>query len=262
MYVRKGSLKGVEEMRKNSLLEKSNVKIFYNTAVQEIKGDESKVTHVVLKSGDKAPINASLNGLFLAIGSTPNTSILKGILKLDDKGYIALQQGQQTSIEGVYAIGDIVDPIYKQAVSAAGDGAKAALQAQKYVSEKPVVVAKAPRPETKTRFTPVLAEVIEVLSSEQFEKELASGVPVVVDFYATWCGPCKRISPMLENSASHLSGKVKFLKVNVDKLSSLTSSYQITSMPTVILFDPEGNMVERKVGTGEISDLLKRLQNE
>ena len=83
---------------------------------------------------------------------------------------------------------------------------------------------------------------------------------VFVNFFASWCGPCKRISPLIESTASQLTGKVKFLKVNVDKLNDLSASYNVRSMPTILLFDPSGKEIERKVGTDQISDLLRRLE--
>lgn len=265
LFVRKDSFKAVEEKRLQTLLSHPNVKILYDTSVQEIKGNGEKITHVSLKTKDKEPYDFPLDGLFLAIGSQPNTRLFQSVLKLDESGYIQLQKDQQTSIEGVYAIGDIVDPIYKQAISAAGDGAKAAMQTQKYLSDRANgMIAKqnkkARRIESKI---PQRSEVVEIYSMEQFDRELkTSEGPVVVDFYASWCGPCKRLSPLIEYSAGNLSGKVKFLKVNVDKLHHLSTSYQVTSMPTVLVFDSKGSVIERKVGTDEISDLLKRLETQ
>lgn len=276
VFVRKGAFKAIEEKRMATLLAKPNVKIFYETSVAEIKGDGEKVTHVVLKKEKGGTSEIPLDGLFLAIGSTPNSQIFGKSLELDPKNYIKLKKDQQTSIDGVYAIGDIVDPIYKQAISAAGDGAKAALQAQQYLSDHaPNLVAQikersknSESPVAVVEKPPALAslpteshEVIEISSQEQFERELkTSTVPVVVDFYATWCGPCKQISPLIESSASQLNGKVKFLKVNVDELFDLSSVYNIQAMPTVLVLDSAGEISDRKVGSQEITELLKQLQ--
>ena len=104
VFVRKGSFKAVEKKRLETLLARPNVKIFYNTEVASIQGDGEKVTGVLLKSKK----GIALDGLFLAIGSKPNSALFKNALKLDPSGYIVLNKDQQTSIEGVYAIGDIV----------------------------------------------------------------------------------------------------------------------------------------------------------
>ena len=266
IFVRKDSFKAVEEKRLQALLSKPNVKVFYNTFVSEIKGKDRKLTHVTLNKKGQKPVDFSLDGLFLAIGSRPNTKLFQNILKMDAAGYIALQKDQETSIKGVYAIGDIVDPVYKQAIKAAGDGATAAMQAQKYLSDLGIsgLVARSQtiaKQETVTR--PETNGVLEISSVEQFEREvMKGGMPVVVDFYATWCGPCKQISPVFEYFASSLSGKMKFVKVNVDKFHFLSTSYQVTSMPTVLLFNSNGSEVERKVGADEIYDLLKRLETQ
>ena len=239
------------------------MKVFYNTAVQEIRGDGEVLSRVALKTGSKEIYNDEIDGLFLAIGSKPNTALFQNVLKLDEKGYIELKKDQQTSIPGVFAIGDIVDPVYKQAISAAGDGAKAALQAQQFVSDrKNQLAAKNKPPEASKPVSAFQNQVIEISSAEQFRHELeSSDVPVVVDFYASWCGPCKRISPLIESSANQLSGRVKFLKVNVDRFFDLTSTYEIRAMPTVVVLDSKGAILDKKVGADQIKDLLKSLQD-
>jgi thioredoxin reductase (NADPH) len=261
VFVRKNQLKATEQKRIEALLAKPNIKIMYNTQVLEIKGDRENIRSCVIKTEGKKAEDFRLDGLFLAIGSKPNSRIFQGILELDSEGYIVVHDGQQTSVEGVYAVGDIVDPIFKQAISAAGDGAKAALQAQQYVSDRINHLASKTKPDQSLKNDAVAGEVIEILSQKQFESELENTtIPVVVDFYATWCGPCKRISPALETAAAKLGGKVKFLKVNVDRLEALSNRYNIRSMPTALLFDPSGDELDRKVGLGPITHLLQDLE--
>ncbi len=135
VFIRKDAFRGIEETRIQALKAKSNIKVLYNTQLQEVKGTKDKLNAVVLKTSDKPAYDFPLDGLFLAIGSTPNSSLFKGALELDPQGYIVLKNDQETSIPGVYAMGDIVDPVYKQAITAAGDGAKAALQAERHLSK-------------------------------------------------------------------------------------------------------------------------------
>jgi thioredoxin reductase (NADPH) len=263
VFVRKDSLRAIEERRVEALRQKENVKFVFETTVEEVRGDEHKVTGVVLKNGSKKRPFA-LDGLFLAIGSTPNTKLFKNVLKLDEKGYIRLEKDQQTSIAGVYAIGDIVDPVYKQAISAAGDGAKAALQVQQFVSDRINHLAKAPLKESGSMMASNQGScVIEIQSEDELQSELESSVnPVVVDFYAPWCGPCKRVAPIIDNASNLLAGKIKFLKVNLDNIPNLTSAYAIKGMPTVLLLDPSGEELERKMGFDQINQLLQKLQEQ
>lgn len=241
VLVRKDHFKAVEEKRKEALLSLPNVKVFYQTVVEEIKGDGENVTGIRIKEGSQSH-QIPVDGLFLAIGSKPNTSLFKGKIELDSHGYIVLKKGQETSVEGVYAIGDVSDPLDKQAISAAGDGAKAALAIQREVH------------------SPV--QLIEISSQEQFDKLLrTSTTPVLADFYALWCSPCKRITPKLESTAASLNGKVKILKINIDKNGELAKNYQIKSLPTVLLFK-KGVLVDRKIGEVQISELLSQLIDE
>jgi len=276
IFVRKDSFKAVESKRLDALLEKPNVKIFYETTVAEIQGNGELLTHVKLQTKTE-PFDLPLDGLFLAIGSRPNSQLFQKILKLDEAGYIQLQKDQETSIEGVYAIGDIVDPVYKQAISAASDGAKAAIQTQKYLSDrKNLLIAKNKKQKSTSKEALLQAMneqlarassvssrepgVIEIRSKEQFDGELKeTQTPVIIDFYAPWCKPCKKVSPIFERSATQYSGKMKFLKVNVDEFYALSQTYQITAMPTVLVIDAKGSVVDRRVGPDEISKLLQGL---
>ncbi len=264
LFVRKESFKAIEEKRLQTLLSRPNVKVFYDTTIEAIRGDQEKVTHARVQPKEGEAYDLPLNALFLAIGSRPNTQLFENTLKLDENGYIILSKDQETLIAGVYAIGDIVDPVYKQAISAAGDGAKAAIQAQKYLSDRENgLIARSKKSLKETIKAVAEIEVIEISSQEQFDRELRSSQgPVFVDFYANWCGPCRIIAPLIEGMAGTLSGKVKFLKVNVDTMGPLSSTYRITSMPTALVIDSSGSVIERKVGTDQISDLLQKLETE
>lgn len=115
------------------LRENPKIEIIYESVVQEILGD-TKVTGIKIKNLKTNQIKElSLNGVFVAIGHEPETSLFKDKIKLDENGYVITDRHGQTSVEGVFAAGDVVDRFYKQAVTAAGSGCIAALEALKYL---------------------------------------------------------------------------------------------------------------------------------
>ncbi|MBI1829335.1 MAG: thioredoxin [Thaumarchaeota archaeon] len=91
------------------------------------------------------------------------------------------------------------------------------------------------------------AHVKEVTSSELENEIVKSEMPVFVDFWAPWCGPCKAVAPIVEEIASEYSGKVSFVKVNVDQNNEITSKYNVFSIPTLVVFS-KGNIVSQQVG--------------
>ena len=87
------------------------------------------------------------------------------------------------------------------------------------------------------------------LNKENFEDEvIKSDIPVLVDFYAEWCGPCKIIGPILDELAAEYEGKIKIGKVDVDQAPELASEHSVLSIPTLIFFDAQGREVHRKMG--------------
>lgn len=139
---RRDSMSKASKIMAERLLSNPKVKPVWNSAVTEVVGDEEKgMTGVKVKnllSGEETHIEAP--GMFVAIGHTPNTKFLNGQLELDPKGFIVLKDPFRTttSVEGVFAAGDVADPMYKQAITAAGMGCKAALDAERWLAGKGV----------------------------------------------------------------------------------------------------------------------------
>lgn len=263
VIVRSKDFRGVDSQKKQQLHKKGNIQVLFETSVEEIQGDGSKLTHLHLNNtGKHLHYQLAVDGAFLAIGAKPNSYLFKNQLQLDPQGYIILKKDQETSIEGVFAIGDVVDPVYKQAISAAGDGAKAALQAEKYLSSLPkdffVSNTSQIKPQTIKQHTDTA--VVELASAEELQQLLeGSNKASVVDFYSPWCGPCKQLHPVFEEKATAFEGKYQFIRVNVSKFSDFVSQYSIVGVPTIIFFDKHGKIIDRKVGFDEANEFLNKL---
>jgi thioredoxin reductase (NADPH) len=134
---RRDSLRA-EPIMQDKLFATPNIETKWNRITEEILGDASGVTGIRLKSTeDGSSEDLAVHGVFIAIGHKPNTDFLKGQLDMDDTGYIITRgKGTATSVEGVFAAGDVADPVYRQAVTSAGDGCKAALDVERWLSHR------------------------------------------------------------------------------------------------------------------------------
>jgi thioredoxin reductase (NADPH) len=125
-------------MLQEKVFANTKIKVVWNSVVEEILG-ERRVEAVRLKNVKTGEVSSmAADGVFIAIGHKPNTDVFKGQIALDSNGYIIVHDETKTSVEGVFASGDNHDTKYKQAITAAGAGCKAALDAQRYLHEHPV----------------------------------------------------------------------------------------------------------------------------
>lgn len=130
-----------EKILQDRLIQKKNVRILWNSVVNEFIGSEKpKTLEKLLISSEKKSAELKVDGAFVAIGHSPSTEIFKNSLDMDSEGYINTEnKSTKTSIDGIFAAGDVTDKIYRQAVTAAGMGCMGALEAEEFLSKKKVI---------------------------------------------------------------------------------------------------------------------------
>ncbi len=133
MIVRRDVLRASEAMRER-VLGTENIEILWNCNTREVLGDEWGVTGARLERKDGEVFDIAIDGFFLAIGHHPNSELFSKWVSVDKEGYILTEgKSSRTNVEGVFAAGDVQDPVYRQAVNAAASGCRAALDAEKFL---------------------------------------------------------------------------------------------------------------------------------
>lgn len=138
MIIRKDHMRASNVMQRR-VIERDNIEILYNTNTSGLFGEDGvEGAHLIKYMGtpDEEKYDISIEGFFLAIGHTPNTSIFKDYLEMDESGYIITKDPHSyTNIEGIFAAGDCCDPIYRQAITSAGTGCRAAIDAEHFLMD-------------------------------------------------------------------------------------------------------------------------------
>lgn len=137
MLVRRDEFRASKAMY-HRVMNTQNIEVLYNSEAEEILGDGQVVTGVRVKNNKTNETqDLDVTGFFVAIGHKPNTELFQGILDMDETGYLITQPNvTATNIPGVFACGDVQDNVYRQAITAAGTGCMAALEAERYLAAK------------------------------------------------------------------------------------------------------------------------------
>lgn len=235
-----------ERMRASAIMQEriknnSHITVRYNTKVKQVVGDGTHVTGVEITNSEKQTELLVVDGLFLGIGHKPNTELFKGQLLRNEAGYITLSgRDQATSKPCIFAAGDVVDFVYRQAGVAAGDGIRAALDADRCLEASGIddtFVASL----VSRYFNPVQPTVSVSLPTLTTSKELDSHLLnekrlLVLDFYATYCPSCMQMLPVFEETAAQLADKAVFLKTDVGVASELAERFAVSMIPTFLIF--------------------------
>ncbi len=228
----------------------SKITIHWNTNVREAKGGNwlEKIETVNSKNELK---DIEIKGLFYAIGHTPNTAFLGNQINLDERGYIKCNPGRpETSVEGIYAAGDVADSEWRQGVTAAGSGCMAALASERWLTENQLSkLIKRDNVEPEK-----LGNEINIEDEETNEKTFDINAewqrgsyalrklyhetkkPILVIFSSPTCGPCHVLKPQLKRVINEFNGKVVGIEIDIDKDQDIAKQAGINGTPTVQLF--------------------------
>ncbi len=266
MLVRSDAMRASAAMQ-SRIKEFPNIEVWYNRSITKILGDDTLVKEIELKNNkDKSTVVVPMDGVFLAIGHTPNTEVFKEFLSLDEQKYIKLDsRTQETSIPGVFAAGDVADHRYRQAGTAAGYGIMAALDAVHFLQNIGFndVFAHTLESSYYDPESEVKVELKRVITDKEVNLLLKDSKPLVIEVGAEWCAACKVLLPVVQSVAAKLSDKINFAQIDLDdNPKDLQKRFGLEKIPSLLILKDnkvvsryDGKVFSRK----ELFDLLNNL---
>ena len=248
------------------------ITVHWNSEVVDVSGNGwmEGLTLRDRSTGDQTSLAAK--GLFYAIGHTPNTDLLKEQLSLDAKGYVITEPGRpETSIDGVFAAGDVADAEWRQGITAAGSGCKAALAAERWLTHHDL----AKRVQRRS-VDPAKAEMpvnVAVTTEETYAPDAAwqkgsyalrklyhdSSQPLLVIYTSPSCGPCHVLKPQLKRVINELEGRAQAVVIDIEADQEIAEQAGVSGTPTVQLFHRK-SMVEQWRGVKQRSTFKSAIE--
>ena len=248
LLVRSSRLRASATMAERVLLN-SEITVHFETELIDVDGDEWLESLKIKNLGTTKTEQIQAKGLFYAIGHTPNNELFLNKIKTDLKGYISTQPGRpETSIDGIFAAGDVADSEWRQGVTAAASGCKAALAAEKWLTNKNLAsLIKRESPE------PAAAKIddeVNTTTKEKFKNDSIwqkgsyalrklyheSDMPLLVIYTSSNCGPCHVLKPQLKRVLKELEGKAQAVEIDIESDIDIAKQAGINGTPTIQLF--------------------------
>ncbi|MEO0932779.1 MAG: thioredoxin-disulfide reductase [Cyanobacteria bacterium J06641_2] len=260
LLVRSDKMRASKAMQ-DRVLNNPKIKVHWNTEAVDIFGDENHMQGIKVRNnqtGEESSLAAK--GLFYAIGHTPNTSLFKGQLELDDVGYVVTKSNSvETSVEGVYAVGDVQDHEFRQAITAAGSGCMGAMLAERWLSAQGLLQEFSQKPENN-ELKPQSEEKTTADTEEDFDINATRHIgsyalrkifhdgnrPLMVKYVSPGCGPCHTLKPILNKVVDEFDGKIHFVEIDIDKDREIAEQANVTGTPTVQIFKNKELLEELK----------------
>jgi thioredoxin reductase (NADPH) len=261
MLVRRDRMRASKAMQ-DRVLSNPKITVHWNTEAVDILGEPGgKMDGVKIRNIEtSAESDLLVKGLFYAIGHTPNTQLFQGQLELDEVGYIATKHGSpETSVEGVYAVGDVQDHEFRQAITAAGSGCMGAMLAERWLSANGLTQE---FHQTEELEQPAAASSTQKVrkTSENFDiKETRheggyalrklfheSDRLILVKYASPSCGPCHSLKPILSKVVDEFDGKIHYVEIDIEEDPEIAENAGVIGTPTIQYFKNQALVTELK----------------
>jgi len=248
LIVRSGELRASKAMA-DRVLANPSITVHWHRQVLDCSGSDWLEAITLRDAESGATEELAVKGLFYAIGHTPNTRLLRGQLDVDSKGYLVTRPGRpETSIEGVFAAGDVADAEWRQGITAAGSGCQAALAAERWLSHhnlavevrrqsvEPEAVGE-PKRTADSDEANYSADALWQKGSYALRKLYHdSDRPLLVVYTSPTCGPCHVLKPQLKRVLDELGGAAQGVEIDIEADPEIAQQAGVTGTPTVQLF--------------------------
>lgn len=255
MLVRGDKMRASKAMQ-DRVLNNPKITVHWNSQPVDVVGESDRMTGIKFQNtqtGEESVL--PVKGLFYAIGHKPNTSLFQGQLELDEVGYVVTKPGSvETSVEGVFAAGDVQDHEFRQAITAAGTGCMAAMLAERWLSVNGLIQEYRQQIHTsEDADTPADApgdKVAEINPEEAFNPQATrheggyalrklyhdSDRLLMVKYVSPNCGPCHTLKPILNKVVDEFDGKIHFVEIDISEDREIAENAGVTGTPTVQFF--------------------------
>lgn len=225
------------------------ITVHWNSEIVDVSGDSWLQTLTLRDRLSDQQTDLAVRGLFYAIGHTPNTDLLRGQVELDAKGYLSTPSGRpETSLEGVFAAGDVSDSEWRQGITAAGSGCKAALAAERWLTHHDLATlvhrdsvepGKAELPTNVDVTTETSYDPNGLWQKGSFALRKLyhdSDKPLLVVYTSPTCGPCHVLKPQLQRVINDLDGAAQAVVIDIETDQDIAEQAGVNGTPTVQLF--------------------------
>ncbi len=252
LIVRRDEMRASKSMQ-DRVLNNPKITVHWNSAPLDAYGNGFLAGLTLQNTQTKEVTKLPVTGLFYAIGHTPNTDLFKGQLELDETGYIVTYKGVHTSIEGVFAAGDVQDHEYRQAITAAGTGCMAALLAERWLSHENLIAEyhQSVEASIEASYLPNgTADLETAVINEDFDPSQTyfsggyalrklyhdSSKLLLVKYVAPGCGPCHVLKPILKKMVDGYGGQIQLIEIDIAAEPDIAQSAGVNGTPTVQFF--------------------------